>query len=128
MSDTKETIPKLLHTEKDHIKINNMNVSKQSGGADCGLYAITNIICLAQGNDDSIIECVFHQDEMWPHFKQILESGKVILFPIAKKRRIRAKILHTDVCQIYCVCRMPDNRSEMICCDQCNTWYHSSCV
>lgn len=45
MSDAKETIPKLLYTEKDHIKINNMNVSKQSGGADCGLYAIANIIC-----------------------------------------------------------------------------------
>lgn len=126
--DAKETIARLLHSEKDYIKINIMNVSKQSGTVDCGLYAIATIVGLAQGNSDCIVGSVFHQDEMRPHFIKILESGNVIPFPVVKKRRVQAKILHAELCYIYCSCRLPDNGSTMICCDNCDKWYHSSCV
>ena len=27
-----------------------------------------------------------------------------------------------------CICNQTDNSSMMICCDNCNTWYHSSCI
>ena len=37
VGDAKETIAKLIHSDKDHIKINIMNVSKQSGTVDCML-------------------------------------------------------------------------------------------
>lgn len=128
VGDSKETIAKLIHSEKDYIKINIMNVSKQRGTVDCGLYAIATIVGLAQGNSDNIIGNIFHQDEMRPHLIKILESGNVLPFPAAKKRRVQDKILQVELCQIYCSCRLPDTGSTMICCDHCDKWYHSSCV
>ena len=128
VGDSKETIAKLIHSEKDYIKINIMNVSKQRGTVDCGLYAIATIVGLAQGNSDNIIRNIFHQDEMRPHLIKILESGNVLPFPAAKKRRVQDKILQVELCQIYCSCRLPDTGSTMICCDHCDKWYHSSCV
>ena len=61
---------------------------------DCGLYAIATIIGLAQGNSNSIIASVFHQDEMRPHLIRILESAKIVSFPVVvKKQRVEAKFL-----------------------------------
>nr|XP_054764688.1 uncharacterized protein LOC129271338 [Lytechinus pictus] len=30
--------------------------------------------------------------------------------------------------KLYCFCRKPDDGSLMICCDECNEWYHGACV
>ena len=28
---------------------------------------------------------------------------------------------------LYCVCKLPET-GDMVCCDQCNDWYHYHCV
>ena len=87
------TIVKLIHHGKDYIKINIVNVSKRIETVDYGLNAIVRIVSLVEGNSDSIIGNIFHQDEMWPHPIKILESGNVAPFPVAKKWHVQAKVL-----------------------------------
>ena len=65
---------------------------------------------------------------MWTHLIKILESGNVVPFAVARKRRVQAKVQQIELCQIYCSCRLPDTGSTMICCDHCDKWYHSSYV
>ena len=40
----------------------------------------------------------------------------------------KSRILSTEVFEIYCICRMPDNGLQMVCCDKCSTWFHATCV
>ena len=107
-----------------------MNVSKQKGTFDYGLYAITTIVDLTQGNSDSIIGNIFHQDEMWPHHIKILESGNILPFPAAKKKtqHVQDKILQVELDPIYCFCRLSNTGFTMICCDHYDKWHHSLCV
>ena len=67
-----------------------MNVSKQVGITDCGLYAIANLTALALGNVEPT-NVVFDQREFRSHYLECLENQKVMDFPVLKHRRIQTK-------------------------------------
>ena len=56
-----------------------MNVAKQKGSTDCGLYAIALLFSLAFGNDPT--EYIFDQDALRLH---LLKKGSLIVFQLSK--------------------------------------------
>ena len=124
--ETLHTISQLLRCKTSTLEVQMMNVAKQSGMLDCGLYAAAIITSLAMGNDP--LDVVFNQRELRQHFSDILVSGVPTLFPVLKRRRITNRILRIESCNLYCFCRLPENEEDMICCDSCEEWYHYSCL
>ena len=105
-NDTLHIIAQLVQSKEKSLRIQLMNVAKQSGSVDCGLYALAMLTCLLLNTDPTTI--VFESDEMRPHLVQILQCGKVSMFPIRKHRQPTDKVLRNQEIQIYCYCRLPD--------------------
>ena len=126
VGDGKQIIAQLMKTNKETISVNIMDVSKQLGATDCGLYTTAILTCLAHGNDPCI--AVFKKEDLRSHLQQILETRQVKEFPSVQRRRRKSRILNTKVFEVHCICRMPDDGSKMVCCDGCNKWFHATCV
>ena len=66
------------------------------------------------------------QKEMRNHLKTCLAKGQLTPFPsdaIRKKKPVK-----TEVVNIHCDCRMPeDGKKAMVLCGKCSQWYHQSC-
>ena len=57
-----------------------MNVAKQSGSVDCGLYILANNDCLLLEADPTTL--IFDKDELRPHLVQVLQCSKITMFPV----------------------------------------------
>ena len=125
-TDTLEVIAQLIHTKKDSIQVQMMNVSHQTGTTDCALYAMAVITCLALDIDP--LSVVLHKEELRPHLRTSFETGTISAFPIAKRRRPANRVTKVEICLVYCYCRLPDNGRRMVCCDLCEEWYHVDCA
>ena len=84
-----------------------MNVAKQTGASDCGLYALAAMTCLAVGVDP--VTVVFDNEELRPHL------AKVTPFPVKKRRRPADPVASVQDCLIYCCCRLIDAGEKMVC-------------
>ena len=124
---TNFVISQLVHFEGKSIPLKIMNISKQTGITDCGLYAIANLTALTLGNVDPT-SVVFDQNELRSHYLDCLEKQNVKDFPVLKHRRIAAKFKHLDHILIYCFCRCSDDGTKMVVCEQCQEWYHYRCI
>jgi len=125
--DTKTIIARSVFTRSTNIKINMMNVAKQKGSTDCGLYAIATLTCLAFGNDPT--EVIFDQVALRPHLIQCLEKGFIDCFPVKQTRRCSNKVSAQLNCKVYCSCRLPEHYDScMTECDNCHEWYHHRCI
>ena len=101
----KAQIATLLATEQPAIKVNYMDVHMQSGGYDCGLFAIAFATALVYGNQPG--HFIFHQEKMRAHLIQCLQQQEMSLFSVKKMRR-SSRVKSDDEIRIYCVCRMPE--------------------
>ena len=127
--ETMHIIAQLVRCNDHGLTVHMMNVTKQSGTTDCGLYAAAILTCLTMNIDPSGI--VFDRQELRQHFTNSLQNGKVSPFPIYKTRRVATRVLKEEQCPVYCTCscRMPDNGEDaMICCDKCDEWLHYRCL
>ena len=116
----------LLQATVDEIVIETMNVQKQLGGSDCGLFALAFITAVLN-NQDPTAQC-FEQNKMRRHLIECLERKTPFPVPITKRQQRQGDILHTMVVPIYCVCHLPDDGSQMVQCSNCFKWYHVKCV
>ena len=124
---TTKTIAKLMHSDKQVITVHIMNVGKQRGSQDCGLYTIAFMTSLAY--EKIPVTEVYEQEEMRPHLVSCFEKQSMSCFPVVKKRRVKNPIVKTTQIELYCTCRMPyDADQEMVGSDSCNGWYHLSCI
>lgn len=80
-----------------------MNVIKQTGHQDCGLFAIAYLTSVCHGEDPT--EIIYLQNEMRAHLIKCFENCKLEPFPVQKKRR-HEKILTKQELEIYCYCRL----------------------
>lgn len=118
-------------TEKPSVTVHIMNVSKQAGTQDCGLFAIAFMTSLAYGNNPTTE--VYRQDEMRAHLSTCFKKNVMQCFPTSKKRRISGSIVKMTKIAVYCTCRLPyyddpDKSENMVCCDTCNKWFHTHCI
>ena len=113
---------------KSSLRVEIASVQQQQGLHDCGLFAIAYAteICLGRKPD----EAQFDQNLMRQHLKKILNEKNFKRFPMSKHGVI---IPRPSCCvkniELYCICHMPESFDvKMIACDDCNNWYHFSCV
>lgn len=123
---TLEIIAKILQTKQSCFCVNHLNVSRQAGTTDCGLYTIAAVTCILLGEDPTKV--VFDQKVLRLHFTKILEAKFLEAFPVLKKRRVTERVSKVEQCDVYCFCRLPDNGDKMISCDDCNEWFHLACL
>ena len=124
---TNFVISQLIRFEGKSIPLRIMNVSKQVGITDCGLYAIANLTALVLGNVEPT-NVVFDQRELRSHYLECLENQKVMDFPVLKHRRIQTKFKTLESILIYCFCHCGDDGLKMVVCEQCEEWYHYRCI
>ena len=120
--DTLIVIAQLVRSCKDELEVKFMNVAKQTGSVDCGLFALATITCLALGNDPTTV--VFDQKQLRHHLIKSMETNTISSFPVIKTRRPKSKVSKVQTCIIYCVCRQADYGPELIQCNTCKKWFH----
>jgi hypothetical protein len=121
------TISKLYHMQVPTLTINVMNVIKQNGAIDCGLFSIAYAEMLA--NDRDPCNFVFDQLLMRKHLVKCLEAKRILSFPVTKHRTIRRAVVRSTVLSLYCICRSICCPGEtMIRCNDCREWYHQRCL
>ena len=101
----KNQIAALLAISEKEIKLKFMDIQIQSGGYDCGLFAIANAAVLVLGYEPG--KFFFDQSAMRTHLKSCFESGSISLFPVKKTRRAKGRVKSEDSIEIFCDCRMP---------------------
>ena len=104
-----------------------MQAQQQSGGSDCGLFAIANATELCFGLQPS--HAVYDQLCMREHLINCFSHHKLLPFP---KQTVETKptLLSTTEVKVYCICtRLPeDNRQKMARCVGCFEWFHQKCL
>ena len=98
-------ISQLIRFEGKSIPLRIMNVSKQVGITDCGLYAIANLTALILGNVEPT-SVVFDQRELRSHYLECLENQNVMDFPVLKHRRIQNFRVDIDLLSLVIVVMM----------------------
>ena len=91
---TLKTIAQLVHCKSNSLMTNLMNIARQTGSTDCGLYATAIATCLALGRDPLTV--IFNQQELRDHFLKVLKTGVVEPFPVLKRRRVSNRVLKTE--------------------------------
>ena len=103
-------------------------VQQQDGVHDCGLFAIAygTEECLGRRPESAN----FEQALMRQHLIKCLQKESFDPFPRASLPSILPQLNSVfKLIKLYCICHMPDHFDEkMICCDECNEWFHFSCV
>ena len=74
-SFAKKQIAAMLASEQARIDVKMMNVQRQEGGSDCGLFAIAFATALVNGIQPAQLN--FHQDAMRRHLYNCLEKGEL---------------------------------------------------
>ena len=72
-------------TQLDHNHFVCSDVQRQSGGSDCGLFAIANATALCGGLDPHLQN--FEQSKMREHLKMCLFRNRLECFPESRRRR-----------------------------------------
>ena len=116
-SSVKLQISSLLMTNESQITLSYVDVQRQMGGSNCGLFSVAFATALGFGQQPGLL--VFDEARMRGHLMQCLEDRQMSMFPVKKaKRLVRVKANHKV--KVYCICRMPScTDSSWIACSGC---------
>ena len=102
-------------------------VQMQQGETDCGLFVIAFAYHAARGDDLSKIK--FHQEKMRQHLVQCFKKKRLEPFPHTRLEKPYTQSFFPYIeIELYCECNMPEVYDDMIQCDECEEWFHLSCV
>ena len=129
-----DQVASILKTADGSFQLRHIDIQRQTGSSDCGLFAIANSIALCAGEDPCAMN--FAQITMRKHLAQCFEQGHLTPFPKASKPRRTAssrRIVNTQTVHVYCLCRLPWNKHDkvrgcMVQCNQCKEWFHAACA
>ena len=114
----------ILHCSTPYFKVCHVDVQRQSGGSDCGLFAIAFTLMLCQRKDPRTVS--FLQSSMRGHLVQCFEQEVISDFPHSTKprRTARSRFISEKTMPVYCVCRLPwwkgySKLGPLIRCDSC---------
>jgi len=122
-----QSVLKFLKSSESKLTFEIMNVARQTGSTDCGLFAIAYAHCLLSGKDP--VNVVFDQTSMRNHLLTSFDNEGLSEFPVKSLRVVRRKVLRSFSLAVYCVCRGGCLAGEqMIACDTCQLWLHKQCL
>ena len=110
-----------------YLKIHVPAIQQQSGGNDCGIFAIAFALHSLLGETLETVE--FDQSKMRGHLLECLKKKELVRFPTKQKLGFRSRHFPYREVELFCECLMPDTwKDTMIECEGCNRWYHTECV
>jgi hypothetical protein len=120
-------ITRFVNMKKSKIKINVMNVARQKGTKDCGVYAVAYTETLLSGLDP--VNVIYEQSVMRGHLLKCLLDNNLTPFPTTSYRTTRKQCIRSVDVNLFCVCRASNVREKpMIQCHVCKNWFHPNCV
>jgi hypothetical protein len=132
-SSLKRQVAAMLKTSEKCFDLYHVDVQRQVGGSDCGLFAIAFAASLCARNDPHTER--YAQTEMRQHLAQCFEEKKISSFPNSNGRRRlgRHRIINRKKVDVFCICRLPWNkydgkRGPLVQCIRCKEWYHQKCL
>ena len=128
---TKKQIAQFLNIEGEELKIHICPVQQQTGGTDCGAFAIAFATSLAGHENPSVIN--YKQNQLRRHLLACFKEGKMKKFPKNDEGSVSRCRIMTHCVKLFCHCKMPlDNKSialgeRMVKCTICKNPYHQIC-
>ena len=116
--------------ESGDLKVTVEPLQQQRGVSDCGVFAITVCIALANGLEPD--QMIWRQANMRNHLQSLINSEKISPLPTLSNRlasnvRSSTKLVYTI--KLWCLCRLPEFAyKNMVMCPSCNTWFHKPCI
>ena len=121
---TLDTIARFARCFKGNITFQVMTVQTQANDYDCGPFALAFAKSLADNCDLTQLNYFNLRQHLYSAFVE----NKLEQFPSYPCQRRRKLVHKTIKKEMYCNCRGLDTGTQMIACDVCNEWYHTSCV
>lgn len=104
----------LLQAHEPEVVVEMMDVQTQTGGDDCGLFAIAFALAICSGNNP----CHFtlRQDLMRSHLSSCFGLGVLSPFPLERRRRkVLQDVRSSKRFPVFCSCRMLEDKKGMCC-------------
>ena len=120
---------KTLKTQEDDVTslaVQIPPVQQQNGSNDCGLFAIAFALHAALG--DNVEELEFDQSKMRDHIQKCFGKKYLDPFSTTSKKSKRSNHFPVREIELFCTCEMPQTYDDMVECEQCDNWFHLSCV
>ena len=108
----------------DKLEVDVVDVQRQEGGSDCGLFAIAYTVSVAFGELPQSVQ--FLQAEMRAHLVSLLEKEMFSPFPRTAGKRKPKKSRRVQI-KLFYRCHLPEEYDDMVWCDNCETWFHYKC-
>ena len=112
----------LLMTQAAAIMVKFVDMKKQHGSYDCGIYAIAYATTLSYEQDPA--SYYYNQEKMRTHLRSCLLARKLKVF---SHKTISPSGLFRSIekVPVFCLCRMPEiDGLPMIECSTCQEWFH----
>lgn len=125
----------LVKTREDRFTYSIQPCQLQTGGSDCGLFAIAFAIDLALGFDPCARS--YPQTQLREIFQKCLVDGQLCSFSSEQSKKsfhIRRNRLVTYKVAVYCDCRRSEyvhskkREMGMVQCNTCKIWFHYMCI
>ena len=107
-------------------------MQRQSGGSDCGLFAIAFATALCSSDNPHGLS--YHQVKMRDHLHHCLTTERMASFPSSEKPRRwgQHRLTTKKDMNVYCTCCLPwfkadNSRGGQIQCHMCWEWHHQQC-
>ena len=121
----KKAIANLLKMKGDIIVVEYMYSDQQTNSSDCGVFALANMVALANGQDPS--KMMYESSErMRECLIESFDLQNMRMFPHTVNDDQDQK-LSEDTIEVYCSCKMPDDNRLYFECEACENWYHPNC-
>ena len=116
----------IVRSRRKNVKVDIVDVCKQKGRTDCGLFALANATTLCQRELPHTKQYI--QGAMRQHLIQCFKDSCASGFPSTLRNVSGDHIKKTKTIAVHCTCRLPETQCRnMIQCTVCETWYHEEC-
>jgi len=117
-------IASLIRTDGSILTLRFQYSDLQHNACDCGLYAIANMVTVANGINPS--EVMYDEGEMRACLIRSLENQVIEVFPHVPFNSQHGELAKLHI-ELFCSCKMPDNNLLYFECETCEHWYHPHC-
>ena len=121
----KKAIANLVKADGDLLKVEFIHSDEQTNSYDCGIYAIANMVALANGMNPS--NMVFDVEQMRSTLLTSFEVQNMQMFPHIIDSGEDKGRLSVEIVEVFCSCKMTDDSRMYFECEACENWYHPGC-